>query len=631
MLRGHGASAETASWPGIELSARSAVAASDSLAVRRDESGRVVLAVVADAVLFGRRSLAAELSCPADASTAELVLAGYERWGREVPDRLLGRFAFVVVDRRSGSSGDGVFLAVDHAGSRPLSFHVDDDRVVFSSIALALTGVPGVGHELDLDRLAQHVGLTFHGTRSVIRGVEHVAPGSSVWVSSAGVERTGWWRLEHIVAADRGSLDAHAEELRDVFDRAVADALDGYSRLGAQVSGGLDSTSVVATAARLRPDERIRTYTSVPPSGWVGPQRTGWDADERGLVEVLATRYPNLEPRWVESRRLSLLGRYEEMWELGAPPQRNTMNLIWIHAIGEEAAADGVDVLLSGAMGNRHFSADGPAWLVELARRARLRRLVSEARAWAVSTGRPVSSVLRSELLVPMVPRSIRRRRLTRRGVEGPIDSWLGATAISEQWRVDPGVRESVRAPDDAALSDWTRRVDDLFDMAPMAAQVRGVERAMWGFEMVDPTSDRRVVEVALTQPEWWRRHRGVDRAVVRRAMSDRLPSEIVDRRSRGEQLPDWFDRLVDVREEVTAEVEAAHDHPTSREVIDTARLRRLVQEWPGPGTPMTSEIGRAYRLALPRAVQMSKYARWFEQRARRVAAGGSSGVSPGV
>ena len=241
------------------------------------------------------------------------------------------------------------------------------------------------------------------------------------------------------------------------------------------------------------------------------------------------------------------------------------------------------------------------------------------------------SSVLRSALLVPMVPRSIRRRRLTSRGVEGPIDSWLGATAISEQWRVDPGVRESVRAPDDAALSDWTRRVDDLFDMAPMAAQVRGVERAMWGFEMADPTSDRRVVEVALTQPEWWRRHRGVDRAVVRRAMSDRLPSEIVDRRSRGEQLPDWFDRLVDVREEVTAEVEAAHDHPTSREVIDTARLRRLVQEWPGPETPMTSEIGRSYRLALPRAVQMSKYARWFEQRARRIAAGRSPDVSPGV
>lgn len=620
VLEAHGASSVRVTGDGFDLLVRSGADPADAVAERRDEQGRPVLAVVADAVLFERLALAVQLGCPGSAGTAELLLAGYERWGRDLPDHLLGRFAVAVVDRRPGAV-DEVFLAVDHGGQRPLSFHVDDDRVAFASLALALTGIDGVGHDLDVEHLAELVALAFGGRRSIVRGVEHVLPGTSVRVTPGSVERRRWWRPEPPGIRDLRSLDAHGRELADAFDRATSDAIDGFARLGVSLSGGLDSTSVAATAARLRPGEPIRTYTSVPPVGWDGRVRPGWDADERELVVLLAARYPELQPRWIEARGRGLLVGYETWWELGLPPQRNAANLMWMRVLEEEAAADGVDLLLSGALGNRHFSADGPRWLVELVRRGRLARVWSEARAWSPVTGAPPAAVLRDHVVRYAVPASWRHRRRVRRGRADTATEWLSATALAPARHGTVDLSALLPQSGELDVSRWTRRTSDLFANAPMVAESAAVARSVYGFDQVDPTSDRRIVELALTQPEWWRRHQGVDRAIVRAAMADRLPGEIVGRSRRGEQLPDWFDRLDDVRDEIADEVEAADDHPTTRDVIDTPRLRTLVREWPSADDPGAARPLAAYRLALPRALLLSKYARWFEERARRTAA----------
>jgi hypothetical protein len=249
VLRLHGGTTAELSGPALELVVRDHVDASTAIAVRRDASGSVALAVLADATLYGAAGLARCLGAGADASAADLGLAAYERWGDRAPEHLAGRFAFVVVDRRPGRQ-HGVLLATDHQGSPPLSFHVDEDRIAFCSLALPLADVAGVGHRLDRERIAEMVALAFGGPKSVIRGVEHVMPGSCVWVSDRGVSRTRWWRPAECTIENLGSTEAHAVRLREVFDTAVADVVDGVASLGVMLSGGLDSTAVAATAAR---------------------------------------------------------------------------------------------------------------------------------------------------------------------------------------------------------------------------------------------------------------------------------------------------------------------------------------------------------------------------------------------
>ena len=324
---------------------------------------------------------------------------------------------------------------------------------------------------------------------------------------------------------------------------------------------------------------------------------------------------PNLTPRWITSTGQGLVDRYEPLWEIGLPPQRNTMNMMWIHAVDADAAADGVDLLLTGARGNRHFSADGPRWLVDLFAHARTRDLWAETCAWADRTGTGTAKVLRDHLLVPVLPDQVRRWWRARRGAEDGVSHWLGATAIAESRKDSLDLPSLLPQTTSVDSSTWLRATADLFDGSQQGAESHLVTRAVHGFDNVDPTSDCRIVELALTQPERWRRYRGADRAIVRRAMADRLPLEVAWRRERGEQLPDWFDRLHDVRDELVAEVDAAHDHPGTRDVVDTARLRRLVRDLPARGAELDAQDHRDYRLAMPRALLLSRYVRWFEQR----------------
>lgn len=577
------------------------------------------VAAVGDIRLADHGGLAAELGQSGSTAAIALVAAAYRRWGDDCPRHLRGDFACAVVDAARGTA----LVFVDHAGSRPVAVHHGEGRIAFASSALALTALASVGHELDLDRVAEALALA-PSPRSYVRGVTMVEAGTALAVTTAGVRSWRWWDPEAIAIDDLGSLDRHAGALWERLDAAVQAASTDASRLGVSLSGGLDSTAVAAAAARSRATEVVRTYTSVPPPGWVAPPTALTDPDESPLVRELVAAYPTLRPRFIDTTHRDLFAGHEPLWELGAVPLRNSMNAMWTTAITEEASADGVDVLLTGAAGNWAFSADGPRVLVELVRHGRLLRATHEARARAGRTGRPVGQVLRREL-VDLAVGPVRHRRAPGRRSR----RWLGGTALRPEAAASVDLIGRLPVLGDPDDSRWARRVDRLFGFAPMSSAQHLAVRAWWGLDTRDPTVDRLLLECALAQPEWWRRHDGIDRAVARRAMAGRVPASIVDRTRRGAQLPDWFDRLAESRESLRAELEAARDHPPSRALIDVERLTRLADAWPADGDSLTPAQVRQYRLAMVRALVQSRYLRWFESRARRVAAGGPRTLLP--
>lgn len=580
--------------------------------------------VLGDVAVFNRNELAATLAVPGTVSDLELVAAAYRRWGRGFPNHVHGDFALVVIDTQR----QAVMVVRDHVGHVPLVVHTSPGRVAVASNALALTGLDGVGHELDGERVAEVLALAYNTSRTFVAGVQWVEPGTAMWSDAGGCTQWRWWNPDDDLITDLGSLDAHAEALRAALDTAVAGSLHTPGRLGATVSGGLDSTSVLATAARVAGPRTIISWTSRPPVGWVGPDNPSRDPDEFALVTELAKRYPNIDARslFVDGRRL--FDHHRNLWELGSGPGRNPCNTQWIHGIDEEAAASGVTLLLTGARGNIAFSADGPRWLLELARRGRMVELGREVGAWATSHDMARHEVVRTQLLGLVQPQWLRRLRGAPT-VADHVAQWHAATALrTDQWdRLDHGALIPGLA--EADTTGWTRTVSTQFASGGTQSDGTAAARALWGTTRRDPTVDRRVLAVAMVQPEWWRRHRGVDRAVVRRAMADRLPASIVGRSRRGAQLPDWFERLTEARQQMVAEVDALRDHPGSRRYIDVERVDQLMQAWPALGSDDSRGLQATidYRLALTRAVHVSRYVQWFEERGRRVAAGGPAVV----
>jgi asparagine synthase (glutamine-hydrolysing) len=588
----------------------------------RSRDGSLVL--VGDARLDNRDELASRLSLADDRSTADsaFVLAAYERWGEGFLDRIVGEFALGLVDRRRG----GVLLARDHMGLRPLVVHRRRGVVAFASTALALTAFEEVGHALDVRHAAEFLALAV-SERTLVEGVRWVPPATALWIDGSGVRRRTWWAPDPHDVVDLGSPAAHERQLREVFDRAVAAQLRSAGRVGASASGGLDSSSAAATAARQLAPRRLPVYTSAPPPGWRAGERPGRDADESPLVLKLAELHPNMAPHFVRAPfGDSLFGLHEPLWELGAGPARNPCNMLWIHAIRARAEADGVTTLLTGARGNYEFSADGTGWLIAHLRRGRLVTALREASAWSAASGDSPYRVLGSYLVGPLLPAYARRRVRSATGRGDPMRDWIAATALR------PEVASDVDLPGLVPWIDVRRRPDPRADdltaamLSAERAETHAAAAALTGVEERDPTSDRRVLETAMRQPEWVRRHDGVSRAVARGAMADRLPAEIVYRTRRGEQLPDWLDVMTEARDEIASELEALTSHPTSRRLMDTARLEALVRRWPDRAARADEAVVRDYRLALLRALLVSRYLRWFEARAA-AAASSSNGV----
>ena len=579
------------------------------------QSGTVVCG---DVFLHDRDELAAQLGAEQVNSDIELLGAAYERWAREMCEYVSGNYAIAIIDSRR----HGLYLARDHSGSRYLAVHERHDAVAFASSGLALTGFPGVGHELDTERLAELAIAAYGTTRTFVKGVSSLAPGSWRWIDGQQRFTTRWWRPERLEIDDKGSIGAEAQSLRDEFERSVASTLRGAGRVGILLSGGLDSSSIAAVAARQLSPAPLNSYTSVPPPRWAGRVPRGWIADERDAVAALSVMTPNLNPKFVDLLMVSAFDHQRDLWELGGGPDRNPLNAAWEYACVQEAAADGVSVLLLGASGNHGFSADGPLWLAELARRFRLVALTREAVAWKRTTGKPLLATARGLVLWPLLPASVRENRQRRTEVDA-LSDWLSATAITPERLADLDVAEVLREVAEPHPGGWTRDLARLFMVPAAQVETEAAYRARFGVDLRDPTAGRRLNELAVRQPEWWRRHDGVTRAICRSAMADVLPPEILHRRTLGAQLPDWLDRMTDVREEIGVELEEMRDHPASRSVFEVDRLQAIFDAW--PDRESMDDVRTIYdmRFALMRSVVLSRYARWFEERGRRVAAGG--------
>ena len=604
-LRPLGASAEGA-WAG--RAGRVGVALGGCGSAQPLASADGALQLVADAVLDCRAELVASLRMPAgeSASDPELILAAYERWGESCLDRLSGEFAFAVADARRG----GVLIARDQIGVRPLQVHRRRGVVAFATTALSLCALEGVGHELDRVRVGEWLALKPDTERTFVAGVARLPAGHRAWVDGDGLRRRRYWNLDPDRCVELGSPEAYAAALRDAFDSAVERRLPSGRPVGVLLSGGLDSTSIAATAARLRPRHAIRTYTSAPPPGWAGPTHPGVDADESGLVRELATWHPNLQPAFIRVDGEPLLASYDTRFAAGSPPPRNPCNELWMGRAQQLAAADGVERLLTGARGNAAFSGDDPFWLAALLARARFGALAHELAALGARAG---ARQLARQLLPPALLHARSAALERRRGLSGEIElrfAGAGTEAL---------VRKHARVNDPPTRASLRERMLALVTLASGSIGEAGAVRdALNGVHMSDPTGDIRVIALCATQPPWARRRGGRTRVVARDAMADRLPRSIAERTRRGAQLPDWFEQLTSRRGELEEELAAAREHAGCRELLALDQMEVALRDWPDPARARAQwdRATHVYRYNLLRALLMCRYLRFFDAHA---------------
>jgi asparagine synthase (glutamine-hydrolysing) len=221
------------------------------------------IAVVQNGEIFNYVELAAELRAQGvqlrSASDTEVILRLYEREGIACLKRLNGMFAIAIDDARE----DAMYLARDRIGVKPLYVLDDGQRALFASEIKAFWPVPGIARSSSaIDMVAIHHYLTFNYIPTpwtAYQGVRHVMPGTWMKFTRGNlVETQRWWSL-----ADQKeqafSLDDWAAEFMVTLDDATRIRLRADVPLGAFLSGGVDSSTIVGLMAR-HVDRPVKTF-----------------------------------------------------------------------------------------------------------------------------------------------------------------------------------------------------------------------------------------------------------------------------------------------------------------------------------------------------------------------------------
>ena len=326
----------------------------------RDAQDGAGVTLVFNGEIYNYRELRAELAAAGHRFTtqtdSEVLLHLYERDGLGMLTRLNGIFAFAIHDARSRGRPAGVergalFLARDQAGVKPLYFATTSQGFLFASEIKALLCHPGIAREID--PLALHQMLAYLWTpapRTMLRAVRKLEPGCAMLVHrGAEVRHWRYYRLPYEGVRDARTRSAIAAELTERVEQAVRRQLVSDVPVGAFLSGGLDSSAVVAMMRRAQPDQRIQCFC-------VG---FGDDVDNEGNPADLpyarrVARHLNVD---LEEIRIeaTAIDRLEEMVALLDEPQADPapINALFI---AERARALGIPVLLSGAGGDDLFS-----------------------------------------------------------------------------------------------------------------------------------------------------------------------------------------------------------------------------------------------------------------------------------
>lgn len=183
-------------------------------------------------------------------SDTEVLLHGYEEWGKELPSKLRGMFAFAIWDQNDNT----LFLARDHFGIKPLYYYKNNDVLMFASEIKAFLDHPDFVKELNKDIIGPYLAFDFVPTEeTMFKGVKRLNPGYFLTYKDNKITLDRYFKLTF----DEQNNDYNdvVDKISDTMKKSVDKHLLADVEVGSFLSSGIDSSYLVALA---RPD---KTYT----------------------------------------------------------------------------------------------------------------------------------------------------------------------------------------------------------------------------------------------------------------------------------------------------------------------------------------------------------------------------------
>ena len=498
------------------------------------------VALVCNGEIYNHRELSSQLRARGHSfrtgSDCETLVHAYEEWGERFAERLRGMFGFALWDKRRRK----LVLGRDRLGIKPLYYHVGREHLTFASEIKAMLAVPGVPREVDPEALDLYLSLRYvPGPRTLFRGIKKLEPGHLLVWENDCVRTPQYWDLRTVADGRDEHAGASDDELVGRFGELLESCVDSHLMsevpLGLFLSGGLDSTSMLAMMTRLDPGRRVKTFAV----GYETANKEEHEADELQWARLAAEHFgaEHHEIRLKPSAWRDVLPRL--VWHMDEPvADPSCLPLYFISRAAREhvtviLSGEGADEILGGygiygrmldlermrrVLGGRAANALLPLVAAalpgqKLPHYARLGGLPLEARY------RGVSRAFLPEWKARVLGREAKASLATDAAVDSVFAKYFaatsGASALDRMLYAD--------------LKVWLP--DDLLVKADKMTMAHSQELRV-------PFLDHELVELAASLPQRLKRRGDLGKIALRRAMTGVVPSAILDRVKKGFPTP---------------------------------------------------------------------------------------------
>lgn len=465
----------------------------------------------------------------ADGSDGAAFAAAYERWGADLSRHLFGEFAVAVYDTRDGS----LLLAHDELGLMPLYYAADGRGIFFASHLDDVVRATGV-RELDEEYIADHFARGEHfGERTPYRHIRRLLPGQNITWKDGSVRPAATWTLANLPPLEYRDEREYDDRLRTLLTEAVNACTPATGKVWCELSGGLDSSTLLVLARRHNPQTEAVSF--VFPKSYM--------SDEREWIDAVLEEHP---VPWhpIDNDAVRPFSELPDRPH-GEPNE-------WIARAGLERVytglldEHGVDVVLSGEGGDAALLGDQqfPFFFADMLLHGRLRQLRRSVADWTAGrrsgtfgffayTVRPALRYLRS---VPLEYRP------------API-AWA-SESFARRMRLDERGRAPWLPPAASVGAAYVlQRMVLAMNIIAVQHQHRHIRT-----EFRHPLLYRPLVEFMLRVPPSVNFRPDRDRVIQRRALAGTLPGKTLSRRDKGgscqphidglESSPAWYHAL---------------------------------------------------------------------------------------
>jgi asparagine synthase (glutamine-hydrolysing) len=522
------------------------------------------LSVVFNGEIYNHRTLRRELEghghrFRSDHSDTEVLLLGYAQWGEALPLHLEGMFAFAIWDSRRRQ----IFCARDRFGEKPFYYALSPGLFAFASEITALHAHSALADGPDPEAVQKFFAYGYvPAPRTIFRQARKLAPGGTVTfdLGTNDIRLAQYWRFA-IEAEDHApaeKIPALAEELRALLTQAVERRLEADVPLGVYLSGGVDSTAILALAAQARGAAGVESFT-------IGFNEPSYDESgfARQAALAIGSRHHERMVDLDDARRElpALLAGLDEPF---ADPSILPTHLLARFAREHVTVAltgDGSDELFAGY---DPFGALAPAGLYRNIVPAPLHRLLR--------TGADKLPYANGNMSL-----DYRLRRLLRGLSYGPAlwnPVWLGAldpaafaACFENPLPPERLFEEAIAAWEQSRCRNPVDRTLEFYTNFYLPEQILAkADRASMraSLESRSPFLDRDVVAFCQRLPHGYKLRNGQRKFILKKALRGLVPDFVLHRAKKGFGIPlrDWLGRLQPATGPATGQADTAGMRP---------------------------------------------------------------------